>query len=278
MSYFYIWLKEVYIVRFISAIFIALLLAGTVIAIHDYQVYDTNIDSYSGQIARDRRIYDPYTRDRYFGQGYVRPFINFGQKGPTDRFKLTGSKSAYSAAFNLDTNSMSNQGRNPGFISNWDPKVRGYARLDRAIELLPYNPVNQLVGAEPSIAKGTARILSTGDAYGAGNNQPHPSSQIQINAINLQPIGENEVYEGWLYDDESEYALSLGILRKGSIPMTAQLVFQYPRLVHMFDEVWLTKEPFPSEDPSPHTIILSGRINPARTELNTPPNYYSRLR
>ncbi len=264
--------------RFISAIFIALLLTGTVIAIHDFQVYDTNIDSYSGQIARDRRIYDPYTRERYFGQGYERQFVNFGSKGPTDRFSLTGSKSSFSGSFNLDTNSWSNQGRDPSHISNWDPKVRGYARLDRAVELLPYNPVYQLIGVEPSIAKGTARILSTGNAYSDGNNQPHPSTQIQINAINLQPIGQDEVYEGWLYDDESEYALSLGIMRKGSLATTAQLVFAYPRLVHMFDEVWLTKEPFPSEDPSPHTIILSGRINPSRTEVDTPPNYYSRLR
>jgi hypothetical protein len=265
-------------VRFISAIFIALLLAGTVIAIHDFQVYDTNIDSYSGQIARDRRIYDPYTRDRYFGQGYERQFVNFGSKGPTDRFRLSGSKSSFSGSFNLDTNSLSNQGRDPAHISNWDPKVRGYARLDRAIELLPYNPANQLIGVEPSMAKGTARILSTGDQYGAGNNQPHPSTQIFMQAINVPPINEDQVYEAWLYDDESEYALSLGIMRKGSIPLTLQFVFDYPRLVHMFDEVWITKESFPSEDPSPHEIILSGRINPARTELNTPPNYYSRLR
>lgn len=264
--------------RFISAVFIALMLTGTVIAIHDFQVYDTNIDSYSGQIARDRRIYDPYTRERYFGQGYQRDFINFGSKGPTDRLMLTGAKSANSATFNLDTNSLSNQGRNPAHISNWDPKVRGYARLDRAVELLPYTPVYQTIGVTPSMAKGTARILSTGNQYGAGNNQPYPSTQIQINAINLQPLGSDEVYEGWLYDDESEYALSLGILRKGSFASTAQLVFAYPRLVHMFDEVWLTKELFPSEDPNPHTIILSGRINPARTEVDTPPNYYSRLR
>ncbi len=271
-------LKEVYIVnRFASAILVALLLVGSVLAIHNYQVYDNNIDSYTGQIARDRRIYDPYTRDRYFGTGYVKPFQNFGSKGPTDRLTQTGSKSAFSSVFNFDSNSLSNQGRDPAHISNWDPKVRGYPRLDRSVELLPYSPVEQIIGTEPTMGKGTARVFSTGNEYGAGLNKPHPRTQIFIQALYLEPLDENEIYMAWLFDYETEYALNLGVL-KSTLPPTLQMVTQIPRLAHMFDEVWITREPFPSMDPSPHTIVLSGVINPARTEIRTPPDYYPRLR
>ncbi|MEM3154517.1 MAG: hypothetical protein QW165_03045 [Candidatus Woesearchaeota archaeon] len=258
-------------------ILVALLLLGTVFAIHDYQVYDQNVDSYTGQIARDRRIYDPYTRQRYFGVDYQRQFVNFGAKGPTDRLMLSGRKSAFSSVFNLDSNSLSNQGRDPAKISNWDPKVRGYPRLDRSVELLPYNPLGAVLGPQKTIARGTARLYSTGNEYGAGLNKPSPRTQIFIQGINLEPLGKNEIYMAWLYDAESEYAWNIGVL-KGTTPLTLQLVTEFRRQAHMFDEVWITKEPFPSDDPTPHTIVLVGTINPARTETSTPPNYYERLR
>ncbi len=260
-----------------GAVLVALLLVGTVLAIHDYQVFDTNIDSYTGQIARDRRIYDPYTRERYFGEGYVRPYINFGSKGPTDRLLLTGAKSSFSSVFNLDSNSLSNQGRNPAKISNWDPEVRGYARMDRSVELLPYSATGEIIGTESTIARGTARLFSTGNAYGAGQNKPFPRTQIFVQAINVEPLGENEVYVVWLYDYETEYPLNVGMM-KGTVPTTLQLVFAIPRSITMFDEVWVTKEPFPSYDPNPHQIVLLGVVNPPRTELETPPDYYQRLR
>lgn len=265
--------------RFVYIILIVLMLAGSInsLPIQNAQVYDTNIDSYGGQIARDRRIYDPYTRERYFGGGYVREFINFGAKGPTDRLMKTGAKSAFSSVFNLDSNSLSNQGRNPGHISNWDPKVRGYARLDRSVQLLPYSVTGEVIGNEATIARGTARLFSTGNAYGAGNSKPYPKTQIFVQGINLEPLGENEVYVAWLYDYESEYPLNVGMM-KGTIPTTIQLYFEIPRSITMFDEVWITREPFPSVDPNPHQIILMGVVNPARTELDTPPDYYQRLR
>jgi hypothetical protein len=265
--------------RFVYVILIVLMLAGSIssLPVQNQQVYDVNIDSYGGQIARDRRIYDPYTRERYFGGGYVREFINFGSKGPTDRLMNTGFKSAFSSVFNLDSNSLSNQGRNPAKISNWDPEMRGYARLDRSVELLPYSATGEVIGSTATIAKGTARLFSTGNAYGAGFNKPYPNTQIFMQAINLEPLDQNQVYVGWLYDYETEYALNVGMM-KGTIPTTLQLVFSIPRSIVMFDEVWITKEPFPSVDPNPHQIVLLGVINPPRTELETPPDYYQRLR
>jgi hypothetical protein len=263
--------------KFAVTVLIVMLLSGTVLAIHDWQVYDTNIDSYAGQIARDRRIYDPYTRARYFGSDYDRQFNNFGQKGPTDRVKNTGFKSAYSSVFNLDTNAWSNRGRDPSYISNWDPEMRGFTRLDRAVALLPYSPVEQTVAGTDLGAKGTARILSTGNQYGGGMNSPYPQSQIQIILQNLPPVGDNEVYEAWLFDKETEYTLNIGIIKSGP-ELTGSLTFAIARLVWMFDSIIITKESFPDVNPNPGEIVLMGEINPAREDLTPPPSEFDRLR
>ncbi len=263
--------------RFAVAVLILMLLAVSVLAIHDFQVYDDNFYGYSGQLARDRRIYDPYTRERYFGDDYQREFVNYGSKGPTDRVMNTGAKSGFSAIFNVDTNTYSNRGRDPSHISNFDPDIRGFARLDRSIDLLPYSPVEQLVGYDPVIAKGTAHILSTGDQYGAGLNKPLPRSQIIVQLVNLQPAGENYMYEIWLLDDETEYALSMGLVKSG-IGLTSQFVWQIRRLVHMFEHVMVTKEPYPDPDPSPGEIILIGDINKPRIDTVPSSSEFDRLR
>lgn len=264
--------------RFAVAVLIVMLLSATVLAIHDFQVYDNNVDGYAGQLARDRRIYDPYTRERYFGSDYQRQFNNFGSKGPTDRLLNTGAKSGFSSVFNLDTNTFSNRGRDPSFISNFDPGVRGYARLDRYIDLLPYSPVEQLIGPNEVLAKGVTRILSTGNEYGVGLNKALPRSQVFIQAINLQPVGEHYVYEAWLLDDETEYALSMGVLKSGA-GLTTQLVdWEIRRLVHMFEHVMITREPYPDPDPTPGEIILMGDINKPRIDTTPDTSEFDRLR
>ncbi len=260
------------------AVLIVMLLSATVLAIsQDFQVYDQNFYGYSGQLARDRRIYDPYTRGRYFGDNYPRQFVNYGSKGPTYRVTNTGAKSAFSSIFNLDTNDYSNRGRDPSHISNFDPDVRGFARLDRSIDLLPYSPVEQLIGPNMVLAKGTAHILSTGDEYGAGLNKPSPKSQIIIQMINLQPASEGYVYEAWLVDDETEYSLSMGLLKSGQ-GLTGQMVWAINRLVHMFEHVMITKEPFPDPDPSPGEIVLIGDINKPRVDTTPATSEFDRLR
>ncbi len=268
--------------KIIFAVLMVMLLAGTVLAIHDWTVYDYNIDGYSGQVARERRQYDPYSRERYFGIDYNREFVNFGSKGPTDRLIKTGAKSGFSSVFNLDTNTLSNRGRDPSKISNWDPGMLGFARLDASIDLLPYSPVEEVAAHEAILAKGTARILSTGNQYGAGLNKPYPRSQIFVQAINLPPVGESEIYQAWLLDAETEYPLSVGLMKAGAgitgAGYTSELIFEIRRLVHMFDYVMITREPFPDSDPGPGEVILFGRIDPARTRLATPTSFFKRLR
>jgi len=264
--------------KFAVVILLIMLLAVSVLAIHDFQVYDDNFYGYAGQLAKDRRVYDPYTRERYFGADYQREFVNYGMKGPTHRVTNTGSKSGFSSVFNLDTNTFSNRGRDPSFISNFDPDIRGYARLDRAIDLLPYSPVEQLVGYDQVIARGVARILSTGNQYGAGLNKPLPRSQIFVNVQNLQPAEDGYVYEAWLTDDETEYALSIGIMKSG-IGLTSQINnMEIRRLVHMFEHVMVTKELYPDPDPSPGEIILMGDINKPRIDTTPSTSEFDRLR
>ena len=247
------------------AVIMALLLTGTAFAIHEMQYYDTNIDGYSGQLARDRRSYDPYSRARYFGYDYNKQFINYGSKGPTYRVTNTGAKSAFSSVFNLDTNAFSSRGRDPSKISNWDPNIRGYARLDKSVELLPFAPVDQFISSRLALAKGTARVLSTGDQYGAGLNKPYPRTQIFIQIRNLPPLSDNQIYEAWLVDDQTEYAISMGVMKSGGL--TSQLNWEFRRLTHMFERVWITREAFPDIDPSPGEIVLEGSFVESRTGL-----------
>jgi hypothetical protein len=254
-----------------------LLLAASALAIHDLQVYDDNFYGYSGQLGRDRRAYDPFTRERYFGQDYQRQFVNYGLKGPPNRVLNTGFKSGFSPVFNLDTNTYSNRGRDPAYISNFDPKIRGYARLDRYIDLLPYQPVEQLVGPDLVIARGTARILSTGNQYGAGLNKALPRSQFFITIQNLQPAPAGYVYEAWLSDAETEYAMTLGILKSGT-GLTTSMVNEIRRQVHMFDYVMVTKELYPDPDPGPGEIILMGDINKPRIDTTPETSAFDRLR
>ncbi len=245
--------------KLIAIVLTAVLLVSTVIAIHD-----AGYGGYGGQTARERRLTDPYSRVQYFGEGYSWPFVNFGQKGPNYRLINTGAKGAYSGVFNLDTNSYVNRGRDPAKISNWDPNMRGQSRLDVYVDLLPFEVVDLQKADQLVYSKGTARILSQGNAYGIGLNDPEPQGRVQIQAKDLLPLNENQIYEAWLLDEDTGYSLSLGLLKSG-IQGTSQLMFEIKRMIDMFDYVMITIEPYPDLDPGPSgEVILFGIIDKPR--------------
>ncbi|RMD57637.1 anti-sigma factor [Candidatus Woesearchaeota archaeon] len=230
---------------------------------------------YSGFDARERRIQTtPYSRAFQFGDLYRKDLVTFGSKGPNSRLLLTGAKSAFSGVFNLDTNAFFNQGRNPSRISNSDPRMRGFSRVDVSVPLEPLN----VVLYENSVAapRGTARLVQRGGNEWGSSNLDDFESQIFIQATDLPTIGNDEVYEAWLFDDETEYAMSLGILEFGSQKLTATLVFNIQRLITPFDAVMITREPLIDEDPTPGEIILYGQIPKGRTQLPVPTTYASR--
>jgi len=251
-----------------------LLLSGVAVA-----VYEAGYGGYSGVAGRERRLYDPFSRDQYFGEGYTKPYVNYGSKGPTYRVTNTGAKSAYSSVFNLDTNAYTSRGRDPAKISNHDPNVRGYGRIDEAVDLLPYSPVEQSFDDQPTISKGTARIVSSATPYGSDNsNKAAIRSSIYIHLQDLPPLGENEIYEAWLLDEDSEYALSLGLVTTGQ-QFTGYLSAEIARLLLPFDAVMITREPFPDLDPNPNgEIYLYGYLDDSRTKVAPPTSYFPRLR
>lgn len=262
--------------RVFPALIIALFLVATVTAIHDYAIIQPNPDGYSGENARASRSDDPYSRGRYFGLDYVRQFQNFGSKGPTSRITETGAKSAYSGVFNLDTNTYSNQGRNPGRISNYDPNIRGYARVDRTVDLLPYEST-QIIDT-PVVSKGTARLLSFGNEYGAGLNQAYPKTQVFIQMKDILPLGKDKIYEAWLVDEQTGYTMSLGLM-KSAESLTSSLSYESRKKIDNYEVLMVTREAYPDTYPGPsNEIVFFSIIDPTRDEVRTPSSYFRRLR
>lgn len=219
---------------------------------------------YAGTSATLRRMQDPYTRYSYFGENYTKSTVGYGSKGPNYGQTTTGAKSAFSGVFNLDTNSYYNRGRDPSKISNSDPNVRGFAQVDQVVTLLPYDILEYEENTAQRGPRGTARIISRGDAYGAGLNSRLPNTQVFVQTIDLPPIPSTQAYEAWLLDEESGYALSLGILKSGG-KFTAQLNNEFSRSVAGFDGVMITQEAYPDIDPSPQETVLFGWFGPTRS-------------
>ncbi|MBS3148505.1 anti-sigma factor [Candidatus Woesearchaeota archaeon] len=248
----------------ISVIIFIVLLSGTIVV----ALNEAGFGGYSGYAGTQRRLDDPYSRQQYFGEYYERQFVNFGSKGPSYRILNTGSTSAFSSVFNLDTNTYTNQGRNPGRISNFDPNMRGFARLDRSVDLLPFEGPNTIIQGQAVYGKGTARIVSVGDAFGQGLNKAGPRTQVFISVTDLPPIGEGLLYEAWLVDEDSGYSLSLGSLVP-SVKLTFSGFIEFQRKVEMFESVMVTVEQYPDFDPTPGEVVLWGDIGVTRTALST---------
>lgn len=234
-------------------------------------LYGISYDTYSGQAARERRsTFDPYSRERYFGEGHVQTFGGFGSKGPvTGTLVGTGKKSAYSGTFNLDTDEFWRRSRSPGRISNWDPRVRGFSRMDVAVPLYPYSFVERdyPTGAATGInhlSKGTARVLSLSNSFNSAF-YTREQGNVHMKLRELPPVSKEELFEAWLVDDDSEYFLSMGLFNTG-ISGTASVDFSINRPLIGYDRIVVTKEVFPDRDPRPsNNVVLVGEIETPRS-------------
>lgn len=233
-------------------------------------LYGISYDTYSGQAARERRaVFDPYSRDRYFGEGYIQPLGGFGMKGPvTGTLTNTGAKSAYSGMFNLDTAEFWRRSR--ARSSYFDPSMRGFSRLDVPVYMYPFSflereyPEANMVDRN-HLSKATARVLSLSNNYNSAFRK-RPVSEIYMKIRELAPLNRDKLYEAWLIDDESEYFLSLGLFNVG-IAGTGSHDFSISRPIVGFDRVAITVEPFPDYDPRPSgEYALVGRIPHSRTD------------
>ncbi len=237
------------------ALGIFLIVIVSVIAVHEGN------GGYSGVNGMLARQNDPYSRERYFGPSVQYPFGGFG--GYASNVANYGKEGATSSRANLDTNSFISQGRNPSrVITNNDPGMRGYRVLDAVVDLEADDSVQ--IEEKPVLAKGTARVLSRGDAFGSvTNGDSEEPSMVLIQTRNLPPVGDYQIYEAWLVDEDNNYAMSLGLLRSG-IDLTAQLRFTISRSLLPFEAVMITLEEFPDENPGPGKVVLSGKIPSSR--------------
>ena len=155
-------------------------------------------------------------------------------------------------------------GRNPSKMASYtDPGVMGYERMDTSVNLEPWDMGIQSRNNLVVFPRGTARILSQYGNYGSGGSETTPTGELYIHARDLQPLGMNEKYEIWLFDADSGYSQSLGLVYAG-LGGTISEYIKMSKPFYYFDYVVVTKEPFPDPDPRPGPVVLMGDINPAR--------------
>ena len=110
----------------------------------------------------------------------------------------------------------------------------------------------ELEGIENN-GEGLAKISSIKD-------RDNPRGQIRLYIDNLPVLEEDEVYEGWLVDTDTNYKLSLGIFtvkRSGK----AYLTFKTENYFDEYDSIVVTKEPFPDDNPGPSgEVVLIGDL------------------
>jgi len=251
--------------------FISILLVFTVIATaYSYYVYPP---AYGGTSAYYRRYYyAPSSQQYYFGSDWNKPLGGFGSKGTwssTPRVE-GGSKGYNSPTANLLSNDFTPQGGNFNKISNFDPRFRGYDRLDTVVILNPYNFGFQSRNGLLVNPSASARLISEFGAFGTGSrgsnwqdNNAAPASEIYFQSRDLIPLGSAQRFELWLFDQETSHAQSLGLVF-GGLGGTAQSRIQISKPILLYDFVGLTIEPFPDDDPSPGQLIMLGAIDSAR--------------
>ena len=247
----------------IYSVVIICLLAGAVFA-------------FGGIKNREDRLMDPYSRSKYFGEGYKKPLIGYGQqnapKGSFGRRDFHGGRDKF-------TVSIIPQGRNPGRVSHFDAGYRGYKMMDKIVDLEPYGAYERL-NLETAPPRVKARIFSSELNPGSPSTKL-PKSRVLISASNLPALADYEAYEVWISDEDSGFSFSLGFLRPGlrSGANLAELsnvggiggLLEHDGAFNLFeyDSIFITKEPVYDTDPRPGEIIMWGDIN-KKTWKNEP--------
>ncbi len=224
-----------------------------------------SVFAYGGTRVREASLYDPYSRSKYFGEGYQKPLIGYGEKNaPQNSFGRKG----FNGGREKFTVSLIRQGRNPGRVSHVDSGYRGYRMMDEIVKLKPTESYSRenLATAPPQV---TARVVYLGRSA----TSDLPKSQVLIRAIGLPLLRDYEAYELWLSDEESGYALSLGYLmsnyRSGVAVnkigvdggLGGELSTGGSYDVSLYDNIIVTRERFPDSDPRPSgDIIVIGDI------------------
>jgi hypothetical protein len=156
--------------------------------------------------------------------------------------------------FNKDSPSLQQPVKYGQYRStHYDPRVINYYRLNEFIYL---NPVEEPMferGMTPFYPRGTVRIISS-------RSPLLPKGQVQVK---VKEIGSSSrtglAYEGWLYDEQSGYALSVGVFRTVGFG-TGALDWRTEQYIDHYDYFFITEEAYPDYDPRPGPVLLQGRI------------------
>lgn len=196
----------------------------------------------------------PYKRDTgsaerkraiAFGEDFSKPYAWEGIKYRT--VGNQGLKGATSVNSNLPYNEYIKYARNPGHISNFDPRMRGYTILNEFAELNPVElPTYMNAGQKllPDKPKGAIRITTTRDSEGQQRSYM-PLSTVQLRVGNLPELRPYECYDAWLVDEDTNYVLPIGRVIPPGTGQFSTLTFKYPNNLFNYDYVMVTIERFP---------------------------------
>ena len=153
-------------------------------------------------------------------------------------------------------------------LNQWfyDPRVQP-TKMDMWMQLRPPSPPIFARGYPPYYPRGTAWIQSTRSAY-------KPIGAITIQTKDLRSsYNDNTYYEGWLYDVDTGYSLSLGKFQTvmGGV---AEHKFRGSFYFNAYEYLLVTREPADDMDPRPSDDeVLIGTIRKPEyfepTELGT---------
>jgi len=146
--------------------------------------------------------------------------------------------------------------KGPWRFTHFDPRVRT-VRFQEFIYLeqpsaQEYKGVGR--GGYPPFLWRATVYLRTSESAG------YPRTAITVNTKDLpSSFSERCYFEVWLVDDDTDYALSLGMFFT-SMGGSAEFNYNYNNYVGAYDRILITKEPFYDENPLPGEIVLEGLI------------------
>jgi hypothetical protein len=137
--------------------------------------------------------------------------------------------------------------------THYDPRLINYYKLDVFVSLEPVEEAMFKRGMHPFFPKAGAKIMSS-------RSPLMPKGQVQLSAKDLG-ISERTgmAYETWLFDEESGYALSLGVFRTVGLG-NGRFEWRSDQYIDSYDYIYITEEPYPDYDPRPGAIVLQARI------------------
>ncbi len=193
-----------------------------------------------------------FSSNRYW-MDYVKPYGGYGTKGASRG--SFGMKGEEEGASNLPYNDFIPRGRDPSAISNYYASARGYHIVNKYVEL---ESADIGLVSRPQIngtPKGYARVVNIKE-HGVG----FPVATVYFRTKDLPPLAPEYLYELWLTDEDTGYAMSLGLFQPAGIGRVASLDYESVVPVWVFDSMMVTIEPFPDENPLPGQVILSGLL------------------